>query len=379
MNFFLSGDRALCINCLRSQNRELLHHVSQNPKYNLVFERHPRNTMRRKKLRFAKGSRNDTTNVTLCLECSKYLEVTGDIINHTDVNKFAWPSFIWNLLSNTEVRHVYGERLWRFIPRIWRYWWLGSVKTLFPDTYQNVDLDLPEIYFVDRTIDYDEMKNDILSQELPRIASTLNKFLIPDVLCPWGESEYLLKTGFVGIDVIYQRFLGKVRIKMISDYSEIVSVLSARDDYLRESREYDSWLLNPRWKVVPTLIILNEKGPVICTSRHHDSGTKKAFLHLPRETEGNILPSSIASQLSHTVPKCQVIKPMMAHKYSNSYQMNKQTGGFQGVSSIGAVDVGNFSSCSILLDKFESRSITFRPDINAHLEKLCEEKILFKE
>jgi hypothetical protein len=185
-----------------------------------------------------------------------------------------------------------------------RYWWLASVKTLFPDTYQNIDLDLPEIYFVDRTIDYDEMKNDILSQELPRTASTLKKFLISDVLCPWRESEYILKTGFVGIDVIYQIFLGKVRMKMISEYSEIVIVLSARDDYLRESREYDSCLLNPRWKVVPTLIILNEKGPVICTSRHHDGGTKKDFLHPSRETEGDILPSSIASQLSHTVPKC---------------------------------------------------------------------------
>ncbi len=133
--------------------------------------------------------------------------------------------------------------------------------------------------------------------------------------------------------------------------------------------EYDEFLLNPSWKVLPSIAFIEGKGPHILTCRNHDGGCKKSYIHPPRQPN-HILPSRQGDQLCHAVIKPRLIHPMRASTYSNIYQMHEQRGSFQGVDTCDVTNYGDFSFCSVLLDESELRTIKHRPDINALLDSL---------
>ena len=56
--------------------------------------------------------------------------------------------------------------------------------------------------------------------------------------------------------------------------------------------------------------------------------------------------------------------------------MFRQTGNFNGIDTCSATSYGDFSSKSLLQSEAEARSISNRPDINAHLSKLREEEVI---
>ena len=117
------------------------------------------------------------------------------------------------------------------------------------------------------------------SQLLSRIASSCNTHLLPKILCPWGCSEFNHKAGYLDFDIVWQRYLQKCIIVTINPSFNIIFVQSARDDYIRFNNEYECWLLNPKWKVKPSISFLDGKGPCIMTCRDHDKGTKKLMVH----------------------------------------------------------------------------------------------------
>ena len=55
--------------------------------------------------------------------------------------------------------------------------------------------------------------------------------------------------------------------------------------------------------------------------------------------------------------------------------MHEQRGSFQGVDTHDLRKYGDFCFCLVLLDESESRTIAYRPDINALLTKLKKENI----
>lgn len=145
---------------------------------------------------------------------------------------------------------------------------------------------------------------------------------------------------------------------------------SSHDDYVRATIEdYDVLLLNPSWRVLPSIYFIEGKGPHVMTCREHDNGTSKLYIHPPR-TPYHIIPSSKNDQLCHAVIKPRLIKPMKAMQYSNCYQMHEQKGSFQGLDCCDITNFGDFSYCSYLLDESESRTINYRPDINSLLDHL---------
>ena len=89
--------------------------------------------------------------------------------------------------------------------------------------------------------------------------------------------------------------------------SDCQKVYSAREDYIRSSTDlYDVHLLNPSWKILPSISFVEGEGPKVMTCREHDNGTRYSYLHLPR-IPSHIIPSAKGDQLCHSV-----IKPMMA-------------------------------------------------------------------
>ena len=150
----------------------------------------------------------------LCSECAIYL----DEDSHPKVaNEYGWCSFVWYLLSNEDVHEMYGSSIWRFIPQLWRPWWLRVLKTKFPNIFNDITLDSPVPVFVDKSLDIKEWNNDIESYFIARLASASNKFLRPVIKCPWGCSEFQHKVGHIPFDIIMQRILQRVYLKKITE------------------------------------------------------------------------------------------------------------------------------------------------------------------
>ena len=308
---------------------------------------------------------NDSSDdpVLLCQDCYSLLTVPG-----TSSYADCWPSFVWNLFMDRDILDVYGENIWRMIPGKWRYWWIDKVKEI--SVLNGVTINTPPSIFIDITSNIYEMKSGIESNTLANLKKCCNKHLMPSILCPWGESEYIHQCGKFPFDAFLQRFLPKCYIDKISNDKICENIYSSREDYVRGSIEdYDCILLNPEWKVLPSVAFIDDKGPYILTCRHHDGGTNKAYIHTPRQPY-HVIPSEHGDQLSHAVIKTRFIKPMKAKKFSNTYQMHEQRGSFQGIDTCDVTDYGNFGICSVLLEESESRSIMHRPDINSLLDRL---------
>ena len=150
--------------------------------------------------------------------------------------------------------------------------------------------------------------------------------------------------------------------------------MSAQEDWIREPGDEDVLLFNPEWKVLPSITFVEGKGPCILTCRQHSGGTKSLMVH-PCRWKHN-LPARRPDQLTQVVMQPRILKPIKASKYSTTYQIFSQTGTFNGIDTCSATSYGNFGFNSMLTFEAEARSISNRPDINAHLSHLRKEKII---
>ena len=62
---------------------------------------------------------------------------------------------------------------------------------------------------MDRTRNLETWNEGIKSQKLSSIADVCNRFILPNVLCPWGFSEFIHKFGYVDMDTVIQQFIQK--------------------------------------------------------------------------------------------------------------------------------------------------------------------------
>ena len=239
---------------------------------------------------------------------------------------------MWGFLSDDDILDVYGVNIWKFVPDIWRYWWIDAANA--HAELEDVSIEHPSPIFKDITKDISDMKSGLEINTLSEIMRCCNEYLIPSVLCPWGESEYIHNCGKLAYDTVCQRYLLKCHIKKINSDKLLEKVNSSRDDYIRESQEeYDVLLLNPSWKVLPSIAFIEGKGPHVMTCREHDDGTTKSYIHPPRQPH-HIIPRQMGDQLCHAVIKPRLIKPVKYGLKNNIYSMHEQRGSYQGVDTI---------------------------------------------
>ena len=219
----------------------------------------------------------ESNQYTVCIQCKTLLTSTDS--EEAKEYKNIWPSFLWELLSSDQTIKAYGSSfVWKLFPMQWRQWWYCELKSQFPFYYRNIMLDNPMPIFLDRTEDLKSWNDAIKSQKLSRIADACNEYLMPTVLCPWGCSEFLHHAGKINLDIIIQRYLPKC---ILFD-DDTTTVDPARDDYLRETtNDYNKWLGNVQWKVMPTIVMENGL-PFILSCKDHDGGGCYFHLHCPR-------------------------------------------------------------------------------------------------
>lgn len=243
-----------------------------------------------------KSSRiGDGFNIKLCSQCFEYLH------NHVDVqrnkNRHQWkntfPSFIWNLLSGKDEstdRHfneVYSqEYLWRWVPDKLRRSWMpamsGTYRDFLRERTQNRVVALnsctvssPSSFFDDRTSELEKFRDDIRSYDSKPFLRALSpegakSMILPDVLCPWGCTEFCHRTSGIEFCILAQHHLRRVQLNMpsASYYSRLFTVETSRDDFIRpELDQYDYVLLNSEWKIRPTTIMDSNDGLTVHVCR----------------------------------------------------------------------------------------------------------------
>ena len=199
-------------------------------------------------------------------------------------------------------------------------------------------------HFKDRTKDLIHWNEAIDSFMLPRLATACNNYLQPTIKCPWGCSEFLHKVGNISLDIIFQRYLPRCLLPIFTATAKQLEkrVISAREDYILEKDEgEDSWIFNPLWRVVPTIIYIEGKGPCVCTCKEHSGGNKYHMIHSCRWKHN--LTAKRSDQLTQAVIQPRILRPLKASKYSISFQMFHQTGTFNDIDTCSHTSFGNFN------------------------------------
>ena len=182
------------------------------------------------KFKYIHVPNNRVVSFKLCFQCLQHLTLPE--VKEANKPEFTWPSFIWGVLTDKNIKREYGETyIWSFIPCTWRRWWINSFLSRIESTI-SID-ELPQPLFIDQTFEMNDWERLISSQTLPNLKKACNKYLIPKVLCPCGCSEFTFKAGTVSLDLCFQRFLPKVLLKkFVSNKEGLNHIECAQEDFI---------------------------------------------------------------------------------------------------------------------------------------------------
>ena len=152
----------------------------------------------------------------LCKNCHAHL--TSVDIKIANKSSHTWPSFVWFFLTDSDIKVHYNSMfLWKFIPQLWRHWWIRSYSYTIDNNEEanNIDIHLPIPFLVDRTNDIKEWNVMVESMVLPNICKACNKYLIPNVLCPYGFSTFIHRHGCISFYLLLQHYVQKQIIQKL--------------------------------------------------------------------------------------------------------------------------------------------------------------------
>lgn len=321
----------------------------------------------------------------VCTQCYKYMtgvNEDGEKLSDIEVENVSWPSFIWSeILSNNDIHKEYGAWIWRLIPLQWRYWWVDAVKEKYARIFRHITIDLPAPAFKDVTEERNEFVNGTSTDyegkdALGKLRDCCNKLLIPTVFCMYGCSEYIHHGHRVAIEVVYQRYLQRVNLNIpVTKQHSVTLLRGSKNDFIRDAGDEEVWLLNPKWKIFPTISFTSDMKPVVHLCRFHTGRDGKYMIHPPR-TPNNVLPCSEPDQLSHLCCNPRTTRDLRRKYGSNGLQMYAQNGEYTGVDTCSVTKFGKFDFCSVINDTNENRIIANRPDHKVIFNNLIDAKVM---
>ena len=154
-----------------------------------------------------------------------------------------------------------------------------------------------------------------------------------------------------------------------------------RNDYLQESNnDYDMWLHNPDWKVLPTIYFV-DGYPRVLIYKYHDGGCDLIQIHC-FVWRANI-PSPVSDQFFHAAVKPRTVKHMKVRYNSTGYQMVEQRSSWIGPDTINVSSIGKTDHGSSLIQWAEESSYASRTDIKSLIQRLIDDEkfptIILKE
>ena len=374
------ADHSQCDNCKRKQfdapdKRYLLHFQSvRSSEVKQVG-----NVLRL--VRKTKSARTATEYI-LCDECYNF------VVHDNKSFEFTWPSFLRHLLVGEQNSSRFKSKryhvdiypakvLWRMIPETMRPWWINYVHEfdIFGyRPYAGCSIADPPALFRDATTSLGQYQNDVDSGEPARLLRAMKNsdVMLPNVLCPFGCSEFCTMSAHLDWRLVLQRLLLKIYLPLplLSEDRKYQNVHNMTNQYFREPGDYDLILLNKAWSVMPT-IIFSDKGPMVQTCRHHGDGSKRLYLYPPR-SPGHTLGAENPDQLSPLRIVQREHTPVKRHQYCTQFGMCRQVGNYTGISTFGISTDSSWSKPSILRSQQEALTIAGRSDINALLTRKVE-------
>lgn len=326
----------------------------------------------------------DARPVTLCDCCYRFLKADSSFDKDRFKWKNIWPSFFWNLLvgkdKSTGIPFCVSyepEHLWRFIPSSCRQYWLKPLKKY--KEYKSCSLDEPKSFFVDRTLDLRDFQSNINRFDFKGFLQALDPSrlsgvrdedcgvpsILPNVLCPWGCSEFCHRTCEVEPAGLIQHHLRRVQLNLPSSlYDKLYLMETSRFDYLRGSDVgCDYVLMNKNWPILPSMILSgNGMSMLVCRNHFKPSDQKRLHPHLPRKVL-HPLASTRSANLCHAVIRPRSLKSQISSKFNTSASVRTLVSGFSG-SDTACVSVNqSFLGSSRILLEDEVLSMRERPDI----------------
>lgn len=263
-----------------------------------------------------------------------------------------------------------------------RSWWLDSVRSINRHgdfIFSSVTVDEPPAYFTDRTVEFSDYNNKMESEKFGDFTHALRnqKINLPNVYCPFQCTEYCEKCDHAHWDVIVQYALKMTPIPLSKTKrsENFRNFEHMHDAYFRNDNDYDCILLNPDWPILPTLVIDEDKGPIILTCSLHGNGSDMYKLYAPRPVHNNLC-SRQTDQLSHVTIKPRTIKPTRRKIFCTTFGQSKLHGTFSGVDSCWITTESDWTRPCPILTEHEARSIAGRSDILQLLYKKVRDRCL---
>lgn len=311
-----------------------------------------------------------------------------------------WPSFYWNLLVGRDEtngipfhRTYSPEYLWRFLPMPVRRYWIKSVREM--DIYSSCTIHSPPSFFQDRTNELDAFSRNIslytsegfLRALDPARLNGVNEedcpipSVLPNVLCPWGCSEFCFASKEMDPSILIQHHLRKAQLNLLQDkgglgHSSLYLCETSRNDYLRrDDEEVDYVLMNKEWPILPAMRLSQQGGLKCLVCRNHSSAADQKVLypHPPRKMSHK-LSSVNAANFCHSVLRPRSFKPVRASKCGSQTSIRQLVAGFTGIDTANITSDRRFARVSHMLYEDEILSIKGRRDMRDLSDVLVDEK-----
>jgi len=191
--------------------------------------------------------------------------------------------------------------------------------------------------------------------------------LLPDVLCPWGCSEFAFQCKSADPSLLIQAQLRKVQLNLRPQGHERMYLIdTSRQDYIRRVDEEDDFvLMNGDWPIKPTMQLVPGKGLVVSVCRYHGKPSETRYLlhHPPRKYKNNL--SAVESDsLCHAVCRPRMVSTVKTSKYNSSSTLSAFSSSYAGSDCSNVCSEPPGYSSTFMLFQHELLSFHGRRDIH---------------
>ena len=321
----------------------------------------------------------------LCKCCHDFLNIEPEYDSGRFDWRNIWPSFYWDLLVGVDKSNGLSFRLmyeaghlWKFLPSTCRRYWMLSIKEY--EEFHECSVEYPPSFFLDRTKSMDEFEKNIKSLTCDGFLRALDPTrlpgvekedcglpsILPDLLCPWGCSEFCCTSSVCDPSPLIQHHLRRVQLNLPSRvFNDRLHLFEqSRLDFLRPDEEgRDFVLMNKEWPILPSMR-LTGGGMMLLVCRNHAKASDQRRLcpHLPRKILHN-LSSTHPANLCHAVLKPRSFKSQTASKCGSQTSVRTLHVGYSGADTSCLSSSQSFVGGSRILYEDECLSMDSRQDI----------------
>jgi hypothetical protein len=339
----------------------------------------------KKKLCMMIKKKGQMASYDLCNECYTMLGPVVESNSQKSNTKYnwvnCWPAFFWFLFQHPK-NQEFVSLLWHLIPITMRQPWLRNFKSLSA-VHEKVTLKDHPPMFQDITALSAELKALKDSYTFANLIEWSNQMYFCRVKCPWGCSEFLDEVGFVAFHKLVYTIGNTMNMEFpvmessISalGYNQELQYTGILSDILESGPSY--FLLSHKAPIWYSMKFVDKLGPMVCTCKRHDKGSKFHYLHPPTNPLTEIRPSSVGDPISQVALAPRTVTTIKTEKqYSTTYQMQQCYTGFRGSDCCDVKEVGKFDKNNQLSRLNACLAYYGRSDIRANVHQMVQSNIV---